>query len=159
MITAALINSLPRERASWSNHDENKTPTGRPKKTPEARIEGEAPTRAGARDEKETHPRGIAERPPVVQTRFIDQPFSEQMRRQRWHYSLRAGEVGVTPQQLYTAARGIVVPSPLLRDKLPAILGVPLSQLFTAEALDYRYQDTHHRFDHPERKTRTAVSS
>jgi hypothetical protein len=45
------------------------------------------------------------------------------------------------------------VPSPLLRDKLPAILGVPLSQLFTAEALDYRYQDNHHRFDRPRRKS------
>jgi transcriptional regulator with XRE-family HTH domain len=88
-----------------------------------------------------------------VQTRFGDQPLSEQMRRQRCHYSQLAREIGVTRQQLYTAARGLVVPSPLLRDKLPAILGVPLSQLFTAEALDYRYQDNHHRFDRPRRKS------
>jgi hypothetical protein len=61
-------------------------------------------------------------------------------------------------QHVYAAARGIVVPSPALRDKLPPILGVPLSQLFTAEALDYRYQDNHHRFDRPQRKSRKAVS-
>jgi ribosome-binding protein aMBF1 (putative translation factor) len=87
--------------------------------------------------------------PNVVQTRFGDQPLSEEMRRQRWHYSGLAREISVTQKQLYAAARGIVVPSPVLRDKLPAILGVPLSQLFTAEALDYRYQDNHHRFDRP----------
>lgn len=94
-----------------------------------------------------------------MQTRFGDQPLIEEMRRQRWHYSLLAQEISVTRQQLYTAARGIVVPSPLLRDKLPAILGVPLSQLFTAEALDYRYQDNHHRFDRPQRRSQEAVSS
>jgi hypothetical protein len=31
--------------------------------------------------------------------------------------------------------------------------------LFSAEALDYRYQDNHHRFDRPQRKSRKAVSS
>ena len=80
------------------------------------------------------------------------------MRRQRWHYSQLAREINVTRQQLYTAARGIVVPSPILRDKLPPILGVPLSQLFTAEALNYRYQDNHHRFDRSQRKSRKAVT-
>ena len=94
-----------------------------------------------------------------TRSKFGDQPLIEEMLRQRWHYSLLAREIGVTRQQLYTAARGIVVPSPMLRDKLPAILGVPLSQLFTAEALDYRYQDNHHRFDRPERKSRKAISS
>jgi transcriptional regulator with XRE-family HTH domain len=94
-----------------------------------------------------------------VKTRFGDQPLIEEMRRQRWHYSLLAREINVTQKQLYAAARGIVVPSPPLRDKLPAILGVPLSRLFTAEALDYRYQDNHHRFDCPERKSRKALPS
>ena len=94
-----------------------------------------------------------------MQTRFGDQPLSGEMRRQRWHYSLLAREIGVTRQQLYAAARGIVVPSPPLRDRLPPILGVPLSQLFTTEALDYRYQDNHHRFDCPERKSRKAIPS
>ena len=94
-----------------------------------------------------------------TRSRFGDQPLSEEMRRQRWHYSQLAREINVTQKQLYAAARGIVVPSPVLRDKLPAILGVPLSQLFTAEALDYRYQDNHHRFDRPQRKSRKAVSS
>jgi transcriptional regulator with XRE-family HTH domain len=94
-----------------------------------------------------------------VKTRFGDQPLSEEMRRQRWHYSHLAREINVTQKQLYAAARGIVVPSPVLRDMLPPILGVPLSQLFTAEALDYRYQDNHHCFDRPQRKSRKAVSS
>lgn len=43
-------------------------------------------------------------------------------------------------------------------EKLPPILGVPLSRLFTAEALDYRYQDNHHCFDRPQRKSRKAIS-
>jgi ribosome-binding protein aMBF1 (putative translation factor) len=94
-----------------------------------------------------------------VKTRFGDQPLIEEMRRQRWHYSLLAQEISVTQKQLYAAARGIVVPSPALRDKLPPILGVPLSQLFSAEALDYRYQDNHHRFDGPQGKSRKAVSA
>jgi transcriptional regulator with XRE-family HTH domain len=68
-----------------------------------------------------------------MKTRLGDQPLSNEMRRQRWHYSQLAREINVTQQQLYTVARGIVVPSPILRDKLPAILGVPLSRLFTAE--------------------------
>jgi transcriptional regulator with XRE-family HTH domain len=98
-------------------------------------------------------------RPLVVKTRFGDQPLIEEMRRQRWHYSLLAREITVTQKQLYAAARGIVVPSPALRDKLPPILGVPLSQLFTAEALDYRYHDNHHRFDRPQRRSQKAVSA
>ena len=94
-----------------------------------------------------------------MKSRFGDQPLVEEMRRQRWHYSLLAQLINVTRQQIYAAARGIVVPSPAIRDRLPPILGVPLSQLFTAEALDYRYQDNHHRFDRPERKSRKAISS
>ena len=94
-----------------------------------------------------------------MNTRFGDQPLIEEMRRQRWHYSQLAQEINVTRKQLYAAARGIVVPSPILRDKLPPILGVPLSRLFSAEALDYRYQDNHHCFDRPQRKSRKAISS
>jgi transcriptional regulator with XRE-family HTH domain len=94
-----------------------------------------------------------------TRSRFGTQPLSEEMRRQRWHYSQLAREINVTQRQLYAAARGVVVPSPILRDRLPPILGVPLSQLFTTEALDYRYQDNHHRFDRLQQKSRKAVSS
>jgi hypothetical protein len=74
-----------------------------------------------------------------MDTRFGDQPLIEEMRKQRWTYTLLSTRIDATYRQLYFAARGVVAPSPDLRDKLPAVLGVPLSRLFTPEALDADY--------------------
>ncbi len=75
-------------------------------------------------------------------TRFGRQPLVDVMRRQRWTFSLLARELGCTYPQLHRAANGSVVPSPKLRDKLPVILATPLSELFTEEALSWRYHTT-----------------
>ena len=72
-------------------------------------------------------------------SRFGEQPLIEIMRRRRWTFSLLCGEVGVTYRHLYYVAHGHIVPSPKLRDKLPAVLGAPLSELFTQDALAAQY--------------------
>ena len=72
-------------------------------------------------------------------SRFGDQPLIEIMRRRRWTFSLLCGEVGVTYRYLYYVAHGHIVPSPRLRDKLPAVLSAPLSELFTEDALAAEY--------------------
>jgi hypothetical protein len=72
-------------------------------------------------------------------SRFGDQPLIEIMRRRRWTFSLLCGEVGVTYRHLYYVAHGHIVPSPKLRDKLPAVLSAPLSELFTEDALAAQY--------------------
>jgi transcriptional regulator with XRE-family HTH domain len=71
--------------------------------------------------------------------RFGEQPLIEIMRRKRWTFSLLCGEVGVTYRHLYYVAHGRIVPSPKLRDRLPAVLGAPLSELFTEDALAAQY--------------------
>ena len=72
-------------------------------------------------------------------SRFGDQPLIEIMRRRRWTFSLLSSEVGVTYRHLYYVARGPVVPSPKLRDRLPAVLSAPLSELITKDALAAEY--------------------
>jgi hypothetical protein len=62
-------------------------------------------------------------------SRFGDQPLIEIMRRRRWTFSLLSSEVGVTCRHLYYVAHGHIVPSPKLRDRLPAVLGAPLSEV------------------------------
>jgi hypothetical protein len=72
-------------------------------------------------------------------SRFGDQPLIEIMRRRRWTFSLLSSEVGVTYRHLYYVAHGHIVPSPKLRDRLPAVLSAPLSELFTKDALAAEY--------------------
>jgi transcriptional regulator with XRE-family HTH domain len=74
-----------------------------------------------------------------LHSRFGEQPLIEIMRRRRWTFSLLCGEVGVTYRHLYYVAHGHIVPSPKLRDKLPAVLSAPLSELFTEDALAAQY--------------------
>ena len=72
-------------------------------------------------------------------SRFGDQPLIEIMRQRRWTFSLLCGEVGVTYRHLYYVAHGHIVPSARLRDRLPAVLGTPLSELFSEDALVAQY--------------------
>lgn len=74
-----------------------------------------------------------------LHSRFGDQPLIEIMRGRRWRFSLLSSEVGVTYRHLYYVAHGHVVPSPRLRDRLPAVLSAPLSELFSENALAAQY--------------------
>jgi len=72
-------------------------------------------------------------------SRFGEQPLIEIMRRRRWTFSLLCDEVGVSYRHLYYVAHGHIVPSARLRDRLPAVLGTPLSELFSEDALAAQY--------------------
>jgi hypothetical protein len=56
-------------------------------------------------------------------------------------YARLAREIGCTYSYLYNAVQGHTVPSPLLRDQMPAALSTPLSKLFTAEVLALEYDN------------------
>lgn len=68
-----------------------------------------------------------------------DQPIIPVLKEQGRSYTWLAQKLNVSYRRLYAVCRGITTPPPEFRDQLPAILGVPLSQLFTTETLDATY--------------------
>lgn len=68
-------------------------------------------------------------------SRFGPQPVREALVAERWTVPAAARRIGVPANHLKSAVHGRTAPSPVLREQLPALLGVPLAQLFTAEAL------------------------
>lgn len=73
-------------------------------------------------------------------SRFGVQPAREKLRAERWSLAKAADKLNIPPLHLRGAVMGRVVPSPALRDRLPALLGSPLSELFSADALAATYQ-------------------
>lgn len=65
------------------------------------------------------------------------------LRNERWSIAKAAERLNIQPLHIRGALMGHVAPSPALRDRLPALLGQPLSSIFTADALAADY--------HPER--------
>ena len=63
------------------------------------------------------------------------QPVRSWMELNRWDCSQLAKEVGCGYNHLYLAIVGGTPPSPLLRQKLPQILGAELPNLFTPQAI------------------------
>ncbi|HZN70583.1 MAG TPA: helix-turn-helix transcriptional regulator [Micromonosporaceae bacterium] len=72
-------------------------------------------------------------------TRFGRQPARDVIFLKRWSVVGLAAELGVKHAHLNQAIRGRVRPAPRLRERLPELLGVPLEELFTAEALERPY--------------------
>ena len=70
-----------------------------------------------------------------VKTKYDPQPLISWMIDRKWSYAGLAREIPCDYKHLYHAARGISVPSPLLRQRLPEILQLPLSSLFKEEVL------------------------
>jgi hypothetical protein len=68
-----------------------------------------------------------------------DQPIISVLKDQGRSYTWLAQKLNVSYRRLYAVCRGITTPPPAFRDQLPAILGVPLSKLFTSEALAAAY--------------------
>jgi len=66
-----------------------------------------------------------------------------------------ARKVPVSSQQLKNAVHGRTPPSPLLRARLPEILGRPLEALFTDEALKTQYLGQFGR--NPSRPSRSGL--
>jgi transcriptional regulator with XRE-family HTH domain len=63
------------------------------------------------------------------------QPGREVLREQGRTVAGVARRIDVNPQHLVQSLSGRIRPSTDVRNKLPAFLGVPLSELFTEEAL------------------------
>ena len=68
--------------------------------------------------------------------RFGDQyGLINAMRQHRWSYTALAREIGVSRQQLYNCARGVITPSPKLRTNLANFFNVSPGELFSRAAL------------------------
>ena len=67
------------------------------------------------------------------------QPAREHLRRERWSIRAAAEKIEVSPGHLAYVMRGWAAPSQEVRDRLPALLGVPLSDLFEPWLLERRY--------------------
>ena len=77
---------------------------------------------------------------PVPQTReSVRQPIYWVLRDEGRSIAGVARRVPVTNQQLKGAVYGWTPPSPLLRARLPVLLGRPLEALFTQDALNTQY--------------------
>ena len=74
--------------------------------------------------------------------RFGDQfGLINAMRQHRWSYTALAREIGVSRQQLYNCARGVIAPSPELRTKLANFFNVSPGELFSRAALAAKYNE------------------
>jgi len=62
------------------------------------------------------------------------------MRAKRWSMREAAEQIGVRHQHLSGSVYGHVRPSEVVREKLPALLGVPLDELFTHDVLRVPYR-------------------
>ena len=72
---------------------------------------------------------------------YGEQPAAVVVRESGFTYARLAREIGCTYSHLYNAVQGHTVPSPLLRDLMPAALSTPLSKLLTAEVLALAYDN------------------
>jgi len=72
-------------------------------------------------------------------SRFGVQPARQALTDGRWTYRLAAERLNVPPLHLRGAVLGHTAPSSAIRDRLPVLLGRPLSGLFTREALAAKY--------------------
>lgn len=74
-----------------------------------------------------------------MSSRFGMQPARKSLADQRWSIAKAAAQLGVEDLHLGSTLYGRTAPSQIVRDRLPALLGVPLPDLFTAEALAATY--------------------
>lgn len=70
-----------------------------------------------------------------MDTRFGRQPAHSILIRERWTVPRAAKMLDVPPQHLMKALHGRIRPSVEVRTRLPLLVGVPLSELFTEDAL------------------------
>jgi len=75
-----------------------------------------------------------------TQSRFGVQPARQVLVDERWTQPGAADQINVPRLHLRGAVNGHVPPSQVVRDRLPALLGKPLSQLFTEESLAAKYR-------------------
>src|SRR6185295_5557268 len=80
-------------------------------------------------------------RMPRVHT-FGRQPAYDVLRRERYTIANAARTMNVLESHLRMVVKGRVSPSPEVRERLPKLLNVGLSELFTLDALASRYDSS-----------------
>lgn len=93
-----------------------------------------------------------------TQSRFGVQPARQALVDERWTQPRAAEQINVPPLHLRNAVNGHVPPSQVVRDRLPALLGKPLSELFTSEALAATFQNHRGRQDRKRKDQRWPTS-
>lgn len=68
-------------------------------------------------------------------TRFGDQPARFVMRQRKIYHHVAAAYVGCPVHHVYNVVRGVIAPSPLIRERLPRLLGLAEEECFTPAAL------------------------
>jgi hypothetical protein len=72
-------------------------------------------------------------------SKFGRQPARMALRRERYTIKLAAEIIGVPESHLRIAVGGYARPMDAVREKLPVLVGVPLEDLFTPDALAKPY--------------------
>lgn len=75
----------------------------------------------------------------AIERLFPVQPAKRVLYDERWSVPRAAQKLGVSTTHLFNCLHGNCPPSPEVRDKLPALVGRPLTELFTAESLARPY--------------------
>lgn len=75
----------------------------------------------------------------TTQSRFGAQPARQALVDERWSQPKAAERINVPHLHLRGALNGHVPPSQVVRDRLPALLGRPLTELFTPDSLAATY--------------------
>lgn len=76
-------------------------------------------------------------------SRFGVQPARQALTDERWTLRRAADQINVPLQHLRGAVNGHTAPSTPLRSRLPILLGRPLAELFTEDALAATYNPGH----------------
>lgn len=71
----------------------------------------------------------------MTASRYGRQPLGDKMHEQRWTITRLAKDHDFDALHLKYVVSGVVRPNMDIRERIPDILGVPLEDLFTAEAL------------------------
>jgi hypothetical protein len=74
-----------------------------------------------------------------VMPKFGTQPAVAALRAERWSIALAARTIGVPETHLRNAVLGRTYPNAIVREKLPALLGIGLEDLFIPDMLAKAY--------------------
>ena len=86
----------------------------------------------------------------TTNTRFGVQPIQGILRARQISVADAALQIAVRQTHLYNAITGRIHPNAEVRDRLPKLLGLPINQLFTHDAL---YEPDQRAFNNQMRKT------
>jgi transcriptional regulator with XRE-family HTH domain len=75
----------------------------------------------------------------AASTRFGTQPIHKILRERGISFSKFSRDIGLNELHVYKAARGVIAPSPFLKERASAALNLPVDDLFTVAAREALY--------------------